>query len=103
MTPPTNGPLNVASPVMPRYSPIAFPRCCGGNIALIRVSDSGNTIAAPTPCNALDAMSMPMSGDSAHAADATVNTASPTANMRRRPNRSPSAAPVSSRTANVRL
>jgi hypothetical protein len=67
------------------------------------VSDSGSTIAAPTPCTARDAIRLPMSGDSAQATDAAVNTASPTTNIRRRPNRSPSAAPVSSSTANVRL
>jgi hypothetical protein len=42
-----------------------------------------------------------MPGASAAAADPAVNRASPAVNIRRRPNRSPSAAPVSSSTAKV--
>jgi hypothetical protein len=66
---------------------------------MVRVS--GVTIAPPTPWNARAAISQLMLGASAAAADPTVNTASPMVNMRLRPNRSPSAAPVRSNTANV--
>jgi hypothetical protein len=103
IAPPMNGPLSVANPVSPRYSPIALPRRAGGNTALISVSDSGSTIAAPTPCTARAVISAPMLGASAHATEPSVNTASPTVNTRRRPNRSPRAAPVSNSTANGRL
>ena len=58
--------------------------------------------AAPAPCTARAAISQPMPGASAHAADAAVNRPMPAANIRRRPNRSPSAAPVISSTARLR-
>ena len=67
----------------------------------ISVSVSGMTIAAPAPCTARAAISTPMLGASAAAALDRVNMVIPMANIRRRPNRSPSAAPVSSSTANV--
>jgi hypothetical protein len=44
---------------------------------------------------------MAIEGASAAAAEAPVKIVSPTANSRRRPNRSPSAAPVSRKTAKV--
>lgn len=62
---------------------------------------SGMTIAAPAPCTARAAISTPMLGASAAAALDRVNTLIPTANIRRRPYRSPRAAPVSISTANV--
>lgn len=62
---------------------------------------SGMTIAAPAPCTARAAISTPMLGASAAAALDRVNTVIPTANIRRRPYRSPRAAPVSISTANV--
>jgi hypothetical protein len=60
------------------------------------VSVSGVAIAAPMPCTARAAISASADGASAEPADATVNSAIPNMNMRLRPNRSPSAAPVSS-------
>ena len=60
-------------------------------------------IAPPRPCTALATFSTSIDGASAAAADAAVKMPSPTASIRRRPKRSPSAAPVSSRTANVRV
>jgi hypothetical protein len=51
--------------------------------------------------DAASAISTPMLGASAEAALAAVNTARPIIIRRRRPNRSPSAAPVSSSTAKV--
>ena len=60
---------------------------------------SGATIAAPTPWRPRAAMSVAVVGASAAAAEAAVKTPMPITNIRRRPNRSPSAAPVRSRTA----
>src|SRR6266540_566347 len=60
--------------------PVAQPRRSGGNAAFIRASASGMTKAAP----------------------ATVNSPSPAAKTRRRPYRSPRAAPVISSTAKQR-
>ena len=56
---------------------------------------------APRPWTARAAISTPMLDASAEAALPAVNTVMPMAIRRRRPNRSPSAAPVSSRTAKV--
>ena len=58
--------------------------------------------AAPAPWTARAAISQPMPGASAHAADPAVNRPMPAANSRRRPNRSPSAAPVINSTARLR-
>ena len=88
---------------MPLKSPSARPRCSGGNAALSSASASGITNAAPTPCTARAAISQPMLGASAHAADAATNSPRPATNMRRRPKRSPSAAAVISSTAKLRL
>jgi len=78
-----------------------------GLLALMLVHDavrvSGVTIAAAAPCTARAAMSAPTDGDSAAAADAAVKASRPMTNMRRRPKRSPRAAPVTSRHANARL
>ena len=57
--------------------------------------------APPTPCTARAATSVPIVGASAAAADPAVKTATPIVNIRRRPNRSPSAPPVSSSTAKL--
>ncbi len=59
--------------------------------------------AAPAPWTARAAISQPTLGASAHAADAAEKIASPAANIRRRPNRSPSAAPLISSTAKLRV
>ena len=59
--------------------PIAAPRFSGGNAALSSASPSGMISAAPTPCAARAAISVPMSGASAAATDAAANTPSPTA------------------------
>src|SRR6266540_1625946 len=82
--------------------PVAQPRRSGGNAAFIRASASGMTKAAPAPWNVRAAMSTSTDGASAHAAEATVNSPSPAAKTRRRPYRSPRAAPVISSTAKQR-
>ena len=86
---------------MPDQAPIARPRFSAGNAVESRVSVSGVTIAAPAPCSARAAINAPVVGASAASAEATVKMPRPITNMRRRPKRSPSAAPVSSSTANV--
>ena len=58
-------------------------------------------IAAPIPCTARAAIRVSTLGASAAAAEAVVKMPSPMAKRRRRPKRSPSAAPVRSSTANV--
>lgn len=101
--PPTTGPAATAIPEIPPHSPIAAPRFSAGNAALISVRVSGMTIAAAAPCTALAAISAPTVGETAAATDAAVKAPIPTVNIRRRPNLSPSAAPVSRKQANARL
>ena len=101
--PPTSGPLATAKPVIPPKIPIAAPRFSGGNAALKSARPSGISSAEPAPCTARAAISQPTLGASAHAADATANKASPAAYSRRRPKRSPSAEPVISNTAKLKL
>ena len=71
-------------------------------IGIIAIA-SGITKAAPAPWTARAAISVAVLPDNAHPAEATANSRMPAANIARRPNRSPSAAPVSSSTAKVRL
>ena len=59
--------------------------------------------AAPMPCAARAAWSMPIDCDAAHSSDVTVNTARPYRNSRRRPKRSARAPAVSTVAASVRV
>ena len=99
--PPTSGPIATPRPVTPAQTPSARPRFWAGTASLSNVSVSGVTMAAPKPCTARAAMSASMLGASADAALASVKIPRPTMNMRLRPKRSPSAAPVSRNTANA--
>ncbi len=101
--PPTSGPLAIAMPPTAPQIPSATPRRAAGNASERIVSVSGITSAPPRPCAARAAMSASIDGASAAAAEATVKSAMPIANMRRRPKRSPSAAPVRRNTAKVRV
>ena len=101
--PPTSGPLAIAMPPTAPQIPSATPRRAAGNASERIVSVSGITSAPPRPCTARAAMSASIDGASAAAAEATVKSAIPNANMRRRPKRSPSAAPVRRKTAKVRV
>ena len=62
---------------------------------------SGVTMAAPMPWAMRPMSSISTLVDMAAKAEAAVKMATPMTNMRRRPKRSPSAAPVSRNTANV--
>jgi len=93
--------MATARPPTAPQAPRASPRRCGGTAADSKVKVSGISAAAPTPCAARAATSQPMPGARAAAADETVKIASPAVNTFLRPYRSPSAAPVSSSTANV--
>ena len=79
----------------------ANPRRFAGTAADSTVSVSGMTIAPPRPWIARATSSAPIEDATAAAADAAVKIAIPAASIRRRPKRSPSAAPVNSNTANV--
>ena len=101
--PPTSGPKATASPLIPPQIPSASPRRLAGTAADRTVSVNGITIAPPTPWRARATSSARIDGARAAAADAAVKIATPIASRRRRPKRSPSAAPVNSSTANVNV
>jgi hypothetical protein len=101
--PPTSGPIAMARPPTAPQAPRASPRRCGDTAADSSVSVSGITMAAPTPWTARAATSHPMPGASAAAAEPAVNRPRPVTNIRLRPYRSPSVAPVSRSTAKVRV
>ncbi len=84
---------------MPPQAPSAIPRFSGGTAALRIVSVSGSTIAPPSPCTARATLSASTDGASAAATEASVKMPTPIAKTRRRPKRSPRAAPVRSSTA----
>ena len=64
-------------------------------------SVAGFISAAPMPCTARAPIRKPALGASPQASDASVKTTSPTMNIFRRPNMSPSLPPVISNAANV--
>src|SRR4249919_287721 len=99
--PPTSGPSATARPLMPPQAPSARPRRSAGTAALRMVSVNGSTIAPPSPCTARAAIRISIEGASAAAAEASVKIPRPATKILRRPNLSPSAAPVISRTANT--
>ena len=88
---------------MPPQIPIAAPRLSGGNASLISASVSGSSTAAPEPWITRPAISTPADGASAATAEPATNVTSPATYILRRPNRSPSAAPVSIRQPKARL
>ena len=83
--------------------PMAAPRFSAGKASLISVRVSGSSRAAPPPWTMRAAISAPVLGARAAKADPATKTSRPVTYMRRRPNRSPSAAPVSIRQAKTRL
>src|SRR6476619_3837538 len=103
MAPPTSGPIAMARPAMPPHAPSATARRSGGIAADRIVSVSGVTIAPPTPWIARARMRLSVDVDSAARAEPPIKIPIPIRKTRLRPNRSPRAAPVISRTANVRV
>lgn len=99
--PPTTGPQAIAMPLTADHRPSASPRIRLGTAWESRVSDSGMTAAAPKPWITRATISWVLVSDSPQPSEARVNRARPSANTLRRPKRSPSAAPVSSRQAKL--
>ena len=97
--PPTTGPNATPSPETPPQMPMATGRMAAGTAAARRVSDSGMTAAAPSPCTARAAISASELELSAEAMDARVNSAMPASITRRRPQRSPRVAAGSMKVA----
>ena len=86
---------------MPPHAPSARPRFSFGTAWLRMVRVSGITIAPPSPCRARARLSASTVGASAAPIEPSVKMPTPMAKTRRRPKRSPSAAPVRRSTANV--
>ena len=103
MAPPTSGPMAIARPAIPPQAPSATARRSGGTAADRMVRVSGVTMAPPTPWMARARMRISVVGASAASAEPPMKMAMPIRKTRLRPNRSPSAAPVMSRTAKVRV
>ncbi len=102
MNPPASGPRATASAVTPLQAPTARPRSRSpGNIAEMIASVVGAASAAPAPWSTRPASSTPSPVASPDSSDATVNTAIPARNSRRRPYRSARRPPASSRLANT--
>ena len=94
--PPISGPSTVPIPPQAVQAPTALPRSSGGNTATITASAAGVRSAPETPCSARATTSISIVGASAHSSEVTPNPATPTTNMRRSPNRSPSEPPIRS-------
>src|SRR5260221_14248948 len=93
--PPSSGPATMVIDVNADHVPIALPRSLSGNVALMMARLPGTMSAAPMPCKLRNPMRAAIFGASPHATEPAVNTATPIAKMRLRPNRSPKAPPVS--------
>ena len=97
--PPTTGPRASPSPPTADQIPVALGRSSGGNSTASSDSAGGNTQAADTPISTRAAMRAPTDCAAAASTDATAKPTSPVTNTRRRPNRSASPLPTSSRPA----
>jgi hypothetical protein len=92
--PPASGPITVDTPLHAVHVPIARPRSDSGNTATIVASPLGTSIAPATPWSARATIRNVASGAIAQKNDVTPNIAVPSANTRRRPNRSLSEPPI---------
>jgi hypothetical protein len=103
IAPPADGPAISAKPTTPLKMPSAFARSSDEVDAPSSAIASGMIKAAPTPCATRPAIRRPIVGANAQAIEDSMKMAMPARNIRRRPSRSPSAAPVSSSAAKLRL
>jgi hypothetical protein len=99
--PPRVGPATVARPATAPQTPKAAPRRSAGKTMVTMASVCGISMAAPSPWTARKAISQPAPGASPQAAEAIVNTVTPSANMVRGPSRSPSRPAVMTSTAST--
>ena len=99
MKPPSTGPIAPAMAENPAQVPIARPRSCSANEAPMMASEHGINSAAPIPCTARAATSCAALAAKPHHTEAAANIAMPITKVPRRPNRSPSAPPISTSAA----
>ena len=89
---------------MAPYSDSAVSRVLrSANVVAIMANAFGAARAAPTPCRARAAISMPVFRPRPPASDATTKTAIPSCRVRRRPHTSPSRPPSSSSAPKARM
>lgn len=89
-SPPATGPRAAASPPIAVQPRTAATRRSAGAAASSRPSEDGTSVAAPAACTTRAATSHHTPGAAAHAADASVNTATPRRKARLGPVRSAS-------------
>ena len=82
---PRLGPTAAAKPATAPHRLTVTARLLCGNAASTIDSDAGVSSAAPTACSTRAAMSQPTLPASPHAADAAMNSVTPTMNTRLRP------------------
>jgi hypothetical protein len=90
ITPPASSPTEPPAEATNAYTPIA--RACSrglGNIVTIMPRITAEVIAPPTPCTKRAPTSTALLPASPHSSEASVKTAIPARNIRRRPIRSP--------------
>ena len=101
--PPSNGPMAVSPPAMPKNSARAFPRWRNGNVCTTMASAAGNMIAPPAPWMTrnvtIQASARLPFGVSPHMADAAAKTMTPSVTMGRWPTVSASRPPNAKRAA----
>ena len=98
---PTIGPTASASAETPAQTPIAVPRCRGGKVAVMIESVAGFIRAAPMPWTARAVIKSVALPASPHQSEAPVKTTRPATKIARRPSRSASFPPLSSKTPKV--
>src|SRR5580765_4256172 len=95
-TPPASTPTAAPLPPSAPQIPSALLRSGPSSKLVITIDRAaGEMIAPPSPCTARDAISIPSDCASPHASEASVNSATPTMNTRRRPSRSAARPPSS--------
>jgi len=101
-TPPRRTPAAPPAPPIAPQMPTARLRAAGSVKVVVRIdSDAGAMTAPPRPWTARAAISTPWLSARPPASEATLNSASPATNTRRRPSRSAARPPRSRKPAKV--
>ncbi len=100
--PPSDGPSAVPMAETVPSSPMALPVLSFGTVSPTSATVSAIKTAAPRPCAARAAMSIPSVGATAHTAEAAVNSRMPASSTLRCPIMSPSRPPLTVMTVMAR-
>ena len=100
--PPNNTPAAAPlPPIAPQMPTALFRSEPSSNVVVMIASVAGEMIAAPRPCTARDATSVPVEFASPHTSDAIEKSTSPDMNIRLRPRRSAARPPSRRKPPNV--